>query len=221
MIIVYGYFISKMGSIHMCDFFLLMNIEEEILLILKMNKIFLTDFHFLSFFAGNQIFHFTINFNSLDSQSFEKMISFISQNAMMRICRINFFQSEEYFKPEILYKLFQNSNSTYKNFFNFKYDNVNYYIYDLKVNEDLDDYLLRKLSEYFQKNITNFFYLLTIRTNINELSLVFDIPTILLKNDIYNIIIMKFFLNLFTFIDSNKNNLDTLSVQGERLIFDY
>ena len=221
MIIVYGYFISKMGSIHMCDFVLPMNLEEEILLMLKMNKIFLTDFHFLSFFAGNQIFHFTINFNSLDSQSFEKMISFISQNAMMRICRINFFQSEEYFKPEILYKLLQNSNSTYKNFFNFKYDNVNYYIYDLKVNEDLDDYLLRKLSEYFQKNITNFFYLLTIRTNINELSLVFDIPTILLKNDIYNIIIMKFLLNLFTFIDSNKNNLDTLSVQAEHLIFDY
>ena len=221
MIIVYGYFISKMESIHMCDFVLPMNLEEEILLMLKMNKIFLTDFHFLSFFSGNQIFHFTINFNSLDSQSFEKMLSFISQNASMRICRINFFQSEEYFKPEILYKLLQNSNSTYKNFFNFKYDNINYSIYDLKVNEDLDDYLLRKLSEYFQKNITNFFYLLTIRTNINELSLVFDIPTILLKNDIYSIIIMKFLLNLFTFIDSNKNNLDTLSVQAEHLIFDY
>ena len=221
MIIVYGYFISKMESIHMCDFVLPMNLEEEILLMLKMNKIFLTDFHFLSFFTGNQIFHFTINFNSLDNQSFEKMLSFINQNAMMRICRINFFQSEEYFKSEILYKLLQNSNSNYKNFFNFKYDNINYYIYDLKVNEDLDDYLLRKLSEYFQKNITNFFYLLTIRTNINELSLIFDLPTILLRNDIYNIIIMKFLLNLFTFMDSNKNNLDTLSIQAEHLIFDY
>ena len=221
MVIVYGYFISKMNSIHMCDFVLPMNLEEEILLMLKMNKIFITDFHFLSFFTGNQIFHFTINFNSLDCQSFEKVLSFISQNASMRICRINFFESEEYFKPEILYKLLQNSNSNYKNFFNFKYDNVNYYIYDLKVNEDLDDYLLRKLSEYFQKNITNFFYLLTIRININELSLIFDIPTILLKNDIYSVIIMKFLLNLFIFIDSNKNNLDTLSVQAEQLIFDY
>ena len=32
---------------------------------------------------------------------------------------------------------------------------------------------------------------------------------------------MKFLLNLFTFIDSNKNNLDTLSIKAEHLIFDY
>ena len=220
MIIIYGYFISKMESIHMCDFILPMNLEEEIISMLKMNKIYLTDFHFLSFFTGNQIFHFTINFNSLDSQSFEKILSFVSQNASLKICRINFFQSEEYFKPEMLYKLLQNSNSNYKNFNNFKYDDANYYIYDLKINEELDDYLLRKLFEYFQKNLTNFFYLLTIRTNINELSLIFDIPTILSKNDCYNIIIMKFLLNLFIFIDSNKNNLDTLSIQAENFVFD-
>ena len=220
MIIIYGYFISKMQSIHMCDFVLPMNLEEEILLMLKMNKIFLTDFHFLSFFTGNQIFHFTINFNSLDSQSFEKILSFVSQNTSMKICRINFFQSEEYFNPEILYKLLKNCNSNYKNFNHFKYDDSNYYIYDLKVSEDLDDYLLRKLSENFQKNITNFFYLLTIRTNINELSLVFDMPTLLSKSDRYNNIIMKFLLNLFIFIDSSKNNLDTLSVQSEQFIFD-
>ena len=220
MIVIYGYFISKMESIHMCDFVLPMNLEDEIILMLKMNKIYLTDFHFLAFFTGNQIFHFTINFNSLDCQSFERVLNFISQNTSMKICRINFFQPEEYFKPEILYKLLQNSNTNYKNFINFSYDDRNYYIYDSKVNEDIDDYLLRKLSDYFQKNLSNFFYLLTIRININELSLIFDMPDILLKNDIYNILIMKFLLNLFLFIDSNKNNIDTLSIQAERFIFD-
>ena len=220
MIIIYGYFISKMSSIRMCDFILPLNLEEEILLMLKRNKIFLTDLHFLSFFKGDQIFHFTINFNCLDSQSFEKVLVFINQNKGMKICRINFFQSEEYFKPEILYKLLQNSNSNYKNFFNFSYNDSNYYIYDLKPSEDLDDYLLRKLSENFQKNITSFFYLLTIRTNINELSLVFDLPIILLKSDYYNMIIMKFLLNLFIFIDSNKNNIDTLSIQAQNFVFD-
>lgn len=220
MIIIYGYFISKMSSIRMCDFILPMNLEEEMLLMLKKNKIFLTDLHFLSFFSGDQIFHFTINFNCLDSQSFEKVLIFINQNKGMKICRINFFQSEEYFKPEVLYKLLQNSNSNYKNFFNFSYNDTNYYIYDLKPSEDLDDYLLRKLSENFQKNITSFFYLLTIRTNINELSLVFDLPIILLKSDYYNMIIMKFLLNLFIFIDSNKNNIDTLSIQAQNFVFD-
>lgn len=220
MIIIYGYFISKMESIRMCDFILPMNLEEEIILMLKNNKIYLPDFHFLSFFTGNQIYHFTINFNCLDNQSFEKVLSFVSQNTYMKICRINFFQSEEYFKTELLYKSLQNCNSNYKALYNFSYSDNNYYIYDFQMNEDLDNYLLRKLSENFQKNITNFFYLLTIRTNINELSLIFDLPTILLKSDYYNIIIMKFLLNLFIYIDSAKNNFETLSVQAENFIFD-
>jgi hypothetical protein len=197
-----------------------MNLEEEIILMLKMNKIILPDFHFLSFFTGNQIVHFTINFNSLDNQSFEKVLSFVSQNTYMNICRINFFQSEEYFKTELLYKLVQNCNSNYKELYNFNYSDNNYYIYDFKINEDLDNYLLRKLSENFQKNLTSFFYLLTIRTNINELSLIFDMPPILLRSDIYNIIIMKFLLNLLIYIDSAKNNFNTLSVQAEYFIFD-
>ena len=220
MIIIYGYFISKMDSIHMCDFVIPMNLEEEILLMLKLNKIFLTNFHFLSFFKGNEIFHFTINFNSLDSQSFENVLSFINQNTALKICRMNFFQSEEYFKPEILYKLLQNTNNKYKDFYKFSYNDSNSYIYDLKVNEDLENYILRKLSESFQKNISNFFYLLTIRVNINELSLIFDIPTILAKNDYYVVVIKKFLLNLFIFIDSCKNFLNTLSVQAQNLIFD-
>ena len=220
LIIIYGYFISKMDSIHMCDFVLPMNLEEEILLMLKLNKIYLTNFHFLSFFKGNEIFHFTINFNSLDSQSFEKVLSFIDQNTNLKICRINFFQSEEYFRPEILYKLLQNVNNKYKDFYKFSYNDSNYYIYDLKINEDLDNYILRKLSENFQKNLINFFYLLTIRININELSLIFDIPTILSKNDYYILVIKKFLLNLFIFIDSCKNNLNTLSIQAENFIFD-
>ena len=220
MIIIYGYFISKMSSIRMCDFNLPLNLEDEILAMLKKNKICLSDFHFLSFYNRNQIFHCNINFNCLDSQSFEKVLIFIYQNTGMKICRINFFQSEEYFKPEILYKLLQNCNKNYNNFYNFSYNESNYYIYDLKPNEELDDYLLRKLSDSFQKNIINFFYLLTIRTNINELSLIFNLPTILLKSDYYNMIIMKFLLNLFIFIDLNDNNLDTLSIQAEKFVFD-
>ena len=219
MIIIYGYFISKMESIHMCDFVLPMNLEQEILSALKMNKIILNDFHFLSFFT-NEIFHFTINFNSLDSQSFEKILSFMNHNNSLKICRINFFQSEEYFKPELLYKLLQNSDKKYKNLNDFTYNDSNYYIYDLRINEDLEDYLLRKLSAKFRRNLANFFYLLTLRTNISELSLLFDIPTIISKNEYYIIVILKFLLNLFIFMDSSLNNLDTLSVQAENIIFD-
>ena len=150
MIIIYGYFISKMKLIRMCDFILPMNLEEEIILMLKMNKIILPDFHFLSFFTGNQIVHFTINFNSLDNQSFEKVLAFVSQNTYMNICRINFFQSEEYFKTELLYKLLQNCNSNYKELYNFNYSDNNYHIYDFKINEDLDK-LVKRMKELDMK----------------------------------------------------------------------
>ena len=200
-----------MESIHMCDFVLPMNLEQEILSALKMNKIVLNDFHFLSFFT-NEIFHFTINFNSLDSQSFEKILSFMNHNNSLKICRINFFQSEEYFKPELLYKLLQNSDKKYKNLNDFTYNDSNYYIYDLRINEDLEDYLLRKLSAKFRRNLANFFYLLTLRTNINELSLLFDIPTIIsIAICVITFIVSLCFYTLheiFKIANNNKKELD-------------
>ena len=45
-----------MESIHICDFVLSMNLEKEILLMLKINKIFLTDFHFYLFLPEIKFF---------------------------------------------------------------------------------------------------------------------------------------------------------------------
>ena len=42
-------------------------------------------------------------------------------------------------------------------------------IIDIYPNEDLETYLLRKLSKYFEKNLSDFFYLLTIKTCISDL----------------------------------------------------
>lgn len=45
---------------------------------------------------------------------------------------------------------------------NFKYDDNNKDIYDLKPNENLGDYILRKLFNNFKENISNFLF------NFNE-----------------------------------------------------
>ena len=220
MIIVYAYFLLKLKNIRICYLIHPINYIEEIIKILREDKIYLDDFNFLGFFKENFIHHFTIDFNSLDSLSFQNVLNFISQNGLMKIVRINFFKSEEYFKTEMLYKILQINENKYKdiNKDNFHYDDDNKYIYDLKINESLDDYILRKLSDKFQQNISNFFYLISMRTNINELSLIFDIPKILFNNNCYIILILKLILNLIEFINSPISNLEILSIQAESLV---
>ena len=219
-IVVYAYFLLKIKNIRICYLKHPINYREEIIKTLKNDKIYLDEFNILGFFKENFIHHFTIDFNSLDSQSFQKVLNFISLNGLMKICRINFFESEEYFKSEILYKILQINENKYQdiNKDNFKYDDNNKDIYDLKPNENLGDYILRKLFNNFKENISNFFYLISMRTNISELSLIFDIPKILFNHNNYITIILKLILNLLSFINSPISNLGILSIQAESLI---
>ena len=219
-IVVYAYFLLKIKNIRICYLKHPINYREEIIKTLKNDKIYLDEFNILGFFKENFIHHFTIDFNSLDSQSFQKVLNFISLNGLMKICRINFFESEEYFKSEILYKILQINENKYQdiNKDNFKYDDNNKDIYDLKPNENLGDYILRKLFDNFKENISNFFYLISMRTNISELSLIFDIPKILFNHNNYITIILKLILNLLSFINSPISNLGILSIQAESLI---
>ena len=219
MIIVYAYFLLKLKNIRICYLIQPINYKEEIIQILKNEKIVLEDFNLFGFFKENYIHHFTIDFNSLDSLSFQNVLNFISQNGLLKIFRINFFKSEEYFKSEMLYKILEINEKKYQNINidNFHYDDENEYVYDLKINESFDNYLLRKLYDKFQKNISYFFYLITMRTNINELSIIFDIPNKLVNNNRYITLIQKLILNLIAFIDSAISNLTILSIQAESL----
>ena len=224
MIIVYGYFIRRMENIIKTKFILPINLGDEIFEMLRKQKIMINDFHFLSFLNNRNLIYTTIDFNSLDNQTFEKLIIFLNQNQLINVCNLSFFPPEEYFKTELLFKLLQKSDENYKpkihkNKPNSYKINKNM-VLDLRMDEDLDTYFLRKLSKYFEKNLKDFFYLLTIKTCIAELSLIFDMPTILIKNGLYNNIIMKFFLNIFIFIDNSLNNIKTLSINAENFIFD-
>ena len=223
MIIVYGYFIRKMTQIIRTKFILPLNLGDEISEMLKRQKFIINDFHFLSFLKNKNIINTIFDFNSLDNQTFEKLIIFLYQNQLINVCNLSFFPPEEYFRTELLFKILQKNDATYRPI---KDKNSNSYkinkdiILDLRVDEDLDTYILRKLSKHFEKNLKDLFYLLTIKTCISELSLIFDIPTILIKNGLYNNILMKFFLDIFIFLDNSLNNIKTLSINAENFIFD-
>ena len=225
LIIVYGFFIRKMGNnIIKTKFILPLDLGDEIFENLRRQKIIVNDFHFLSFLNKKDIIFTTIDFNSLDSQTFEKLIFFLHTNQLINVCNLSFFPPEEYFRTELLFKILQKNDETYKlkkvkNKENsYKFDkNI---ILDLRSDEDLDTYILRKISKNFEKNIKDLFYLLTIKTCISELSLIFDLPIILVKNGLYNNILMKFFLDIFIFIDKSLNNIKSLSINAENFIFD-
>ena len=222
MIIVYGYFIRNMSTIIRTKFIMPINLGDEIFEMLRKEKIFINDFHFLSFLSNNNIIYSTINFNSLDNQTFDKLLNFLNQNQNISVCNLSFFPDEEYFKSELLFKILQNCDENFKLKKNKRKKlafNSNVTL-DLKGNEDIDNFILRKLSDYFEKNLKKLFYFFTIKTCITELSLIFDLPTILTKNGYYNNILMKFFLDLFIFIDSSLNNIKSLTIISDNFVFD-
>ena len=197
MIIIYGYFVRIMSDIISIKLIFPINLGYEISEMAKKQKIFMENFHFLSFINQNKIIRSTIDFNSLDNKTFEKILYFLNNNQITSICNLSFFLPEEYFKTELLFKILQNNDENYKltkvnNKYQFKKNIIN----DLRTDEDLDTYILRKLSKNFEKNLKALFYFFTMKTHFGELSLIFDLPTILVKNGYYNNIIMKFCLNM-------------------------
>ena len=221
MIIIYGYFIRRFEKIINIKFIFPLNLGEEISEMSKKQNILMSNFHFLSFIQKSDLLRTTIDFNSLDNQTFEKVLSFLNKNQLISICNLSFFPPEEYFRTELLFKILQTNNNLYKlrkqkNGYSFDQNIIN----DLRTDEDLDTYILRKLSKDFEKNMKDLFYLLTIKTSIFELSLFLDLPSILVKNGFYNNILMKFFLNMFIIIDKTLTNLKTLSINAENFILD-
>ena len=224
MIIIYGFFISKLTRLLLCSFTIPFNLEAEIKKMLKTYKIVFPDFHFMSFLSNSKIniFQITLEFNSLDPKIFKEVINLFFMSNNLRVCRFNFFPEEYYLQPEILYKLLEDIDQNFKNLTSKNFaERINKHNkYKLKPNEELDDYLLRKLIEYFENNMNNFFQALILKSSLNELSLLFDIPNLLNKNDYFILIIIKFLLNLFILIEDSKLNLLSLILQGKNLPFD-
>ena len=223
MVIIYGYFIQKkLSKAIKSKFILPMNLCDEILKLLKRHNVIIENYHFFSFINNQNILHTTIEFNSLDNHTFEKVLNFLNKNQLINNMNISFFPPEECFKSELLLKTLQNSDE------NFKIKINKYGIYDFNSNiikdvypsEDINTYILRKLSKYLEKNLTDFFNLLTIKTCITDLSLYFELPQILIKNGLYNNILIKFFINLFIFINNSLNNIKTLLISADNFIID-
>jgi len=212
MIIIYWYFISTIDSIKTCNFTIPINLEDKILLMLKEKKIYLFEFNILSNINTDKTLEITLDFNSLDNKLFQQVLNLLFKSNKMKNCRLSFFPPEEYFEPQILLNLLLNSDN----------NRGSHYINAIRTSEDIDLFILRKLSEFFEININKFFIFLINRPNLNEISLIFDIPGILNRIDYYELIIIKFIINMFIYLDMNTARilLKSFTILAENLSFD-
>ena len=177
MLIIYWYFISKLDNIKTCYIIVPINLEDKILSMFKEKNILIFDFHLLSNLSSDKMIDVTLDFNSLDNELFEEVLSFLFKNDKMKNCRISFFPSEEYFDPLFLFNLVINANNK----------KMNNYINEIRINEDVELFFLRKLSECFEININKFFSFFVHKKSLKELSLIFDMPNLLNKIDHYEL----------------------------------
>ena len=213
MIIIYWYFISNLKNITNINCTIPMNLEDKIIYMLKEKKIYLFEFNLLSNIKSDTLLNITLDFNSLDNKMFSQILSFLVKCQKMRSCHLSFFPPEEYFDPHFLLNLLLSSDKM-KN---------EHYIKDIRIDESIDVFLLRKLSEFFEMNMMTFFVYFINNTKLIELSLIFDIPGILNKIDNYELIIIKLILNLLIHIDKTSNtmiSLNSLSIIADNLSFD-
>ncbi len=212
MIIIYWYFISQLKITKLINCTIPINLEDKIILMLKEKKIYLFEFNILSNVKSDSLFDITLDFNSLDNKLFSQVLSFLLKSDKMTGCRLSFFPPEEYFEPPFLLNLLLNSDKS----------RSSRYIKEIKINENIDIFLLRKLSEFFEVNINNFFIFFINKLRFTELSLVFEIPGILQKIDYYEIVIIKLILNMFIHIDKSektKFSLNSFSIIADNLSF--
>ena len=220
-IILYSYFISllKLNSLS-----LIFNehFSKEIEIFLKMKKCLNMDFHFLLLLNKlNSLNELNIEFNSLDSKSFERIIYLIDKNPSLEILRISFFVSDVNYSPYSLLKL---CNGLKMNTFDLIKEQKKTVFEEMAKNFeyiDIDIFLTyKKLYNDFSLNISKLFFILTKKQNLKELILLFDIPFILRVNDMYTIIFLKLIINIITMISHNDNKIETLKIISPSLPLD-
>ena len=207
MIVIYWYFITKLNDIRICNFTIPINFEDKIITMLKENKTTVFEFNIFANLT-DKLSEVTLDFNSLDNKLFLQIISFLFKNIQLTKCHISLFPPEEYFEPRhLFYLLSQSSKSTI-------------YKKEMNSSEEIDTFILRKLSENFEINIKKLFLYFLNMPKLREISLLLDIPSIITKVSNYELILIKLIINIFISINHTPKTFKKLTIISEALYFD-
>ena len=209
MIVIYWYFITKLKNITICNFTVPINFEDKILSMLKENKTIAFDFNIFTNLT-DKVSEVTLDFNSLDNKLFLQIISFLFKNSQITKCHLSFFPPEEYFEPRHLFYLLKKSLK------------ARIKTKEIFPGEEIETFILRKLSESFEVNINKLFCYFLNTPKLREISLIFDIPPILNKVSNYEMVVIKLIINFFLYLNKTKipKTFKKIAILSDNLNFD-
>ena len=219
MISVYSYFLSKQfPEIEKLCLYFHSSYSYELSLLNNINLSF-DQSHFLIFI--NQINHLKevdFSFNSLDEKSFGYILGIINNNNNISSLKMSFFTPDINYYDDSLFSLCSSRKISLTKLFQEQNE------FEIKNFQDkkgkINDFILnQKLLQPFAQNLRNFFNLLkTVTINkLKEFILRFDIPIPLIDNDNYNILIIKFIINLLIMISFQFNHVKTFKILAPNL----
>ena len=138
-----------------------------------------------------------IEFNSLDFINFEKILGLINANSNLSSLKLIFFSFDKFYSLGGIFKILSDINDP-----NLSMDLLN-------KNQNFENSVLNQFFlDKFQKNLEILSILLRNRhKSLNELSLLLNIPTLILNNDNYILSLIKFIINVFIFFCFDKNQI--------------
>ena len=146
---------------------------------------------------------FNITFNCLEKKTFENILFMIQNNINLHELKLNFFPDNEINSPNLI-KISDECGIL-------KDLNIDKNQENIIMNKNIEKKLKLKLLEYFEINLEKLFLLFQTKKNLEKLEIIIKLPSIFLsnekENDNYNIVIIKFILNLIILLHKEKLNL--------------
>lgn len=203
LIILYSYFMSrwvekiKVITLNMSDSF-----SRELEVYFSLSKIKIFNFHLLTFMNKfTSLVKFESNINSLDANTFEKIIGIIHNNTHLRNINLSLFAEESNYNPSSLYKLCNSLKMNMKQLLSGSKT-----ITVSSSFNDIDQVLCSYLLPSFEENLEKLFFVLKNKFNLSELSLFLEMPSLIAHNDEYIHLITKFLFDIIILLNQKSNN---------------
>ena len=172
----------------------------------------------LLFTQIKQVNLFNIELNSLNNNTFKKVMKIISKNDFLTSLKISFFSYKVSYLIFSLLKIYEREKS---------YEILEEYVSNRRNNityEKIESKIVNDLSIYFIKNLNLLFQIIKNKINLEVLGFNFDIPSILINNKNYIVPIYKFIINILFLIDNleryKKNTIEKLTILSKNTTFD-
>ena len=217
-IIIYSYFVAQLKNVKLFSLIFQDTFKEEIEKTMEIQGILLLNFNFLSFITKlEKLTELSVEFNSLDMKSFEKIIGLVHKNSELQKLRLSFFVEEKNYSPSGLYKLCSSLKLNTRALLSKRTplnQNTPYHF------SELDQLIVNQLLPSFSENIEKLFFILLTKLNMTEIILYFDLPSLITDNEMYIMILIKLIINIFIMLSFDHSSYREVKLIAPYLKFD-